>query len=184
MRDSQNSSAESDSRKVLLSLLLKHQRAIYAYIFALVPNEADAEDLLQESCLTIYEKFETFEEGTDFVLWANRIAYWKVRQARQKFARSKVLFDEKVMEAVSETAVAMEGEISARHEALSLCLRKLNDRDRRMILARYEPGGSVEEAAQISKRTVVATYKALGRIRQLLRDCVTVGLEFEEKGAI
>ena len=105
-----------------------------------------------------------------------------MRQARQKFARSKVLFDEKVMEAVSQTAVEVEQEMSDRHAALEGCLEKLNERDRRMILVRYEPGGSVEEAAQVSGRTVVATYKALSRIRQLLHDCVSCQLDFMEKG--
>ncbi|MEO0793836.1 MAG: sigma-70 family RNA polymerase sigma factor [Verrucomicrobiota bacterium] len=184
MRTPDQSAREPSSNKELLRLLLKHQRAIYSYIYTLVPNASNADDLLQETCLTIYEKFDDFEPGTDFLLWANRIAYWKIRQARQKFSRSKVVFDETLMEAVSNTAIEMQRETGDRHEMLSRCLSKLNDRDRRMVLTRYEPEGTIEEAAQVSGRSVTATYKALSRIRQLLYDCITYNLENNATKAI
>jgi RNA polymerase sigma-70 factor (ECF subfamily) len=174
-------SAPGSSRRELVGLLSRHQRKIFAYIYTLVPNRMDADDLLQETCLTIYEKFDTFEPGTDFVAWANRIAWWKVRQSRQKFARSKVIFDEAVMESVSRTAIALAPELDQRHVALEYCLGKLNDRDRDriMILTRYERGHGVAEAASQSGRSLNAAYKALARLRNLLFDCVTNRLERE-----
>ena len=177
MNDSE--SAAESSRRELMGLLSRHQRKIFAYIYTLVPNRADADDLLQETCLTIYEKFDTFEPGTDFVAWANRIAWWKVRQSRQKLARSKVVFDEAVMESVSRTAIALAPELDQRHVALEHCLGKLNDRDRIMILTRYERGHGVAEAASQSGRSLNAAYKALARLRNLLFDCVTNRLERE-----
>ncbi len=177
MNDSE--SAPGSSRRELVGLLSRHQRKIFAYIFTLVPNRMDADDLLQETCLTIYEKFDEFEPGTDFVAWANRIAWWKVRQSRQKFARSKVIFEEAVMESVSRTAIALAPELDQRHVALEHCLAKLNDRDRIMILTRYERGHGVAEAASQSGRSLNAAYKALARLRNLLFDCVTNRLERE-----
>lgn len=170
--DSDHSHHE-DSRAELLGLLTRNQRKIFAYIYTLVPNRADAEDILQETSVTIFEKFDDFELGTDFVAWANRIAWWKVKSAQQKFARSKVVFNEEVMEAVVATAGEMQTEMSDRHEALGSCLKKLNERDRRMVLTRYESGSGVERAAAQAGRSRQAAYKALGRIRQLLLDCVT-----------
>lgn len=157
----------------LVGLLTRNQRKIFAYIYTLVPNRADAEDLLQETSLTIYEKFGDFEPGTDFVAWANRIAWWKVKRAQQKFARSKVVFNQEVMEAVAATAGTMQAEMNDRHKALEWCLKKLNERDRRMVLTRYESGSGVERAAAEAGRSLQAAYKALGRIRQMLMDCVT-----------
>lgn len=162
-----------DSRAELVGLLTRNQRKIFAYIYTLVPHRADAEDILQETSVTVYEKFDEFESGTDFVAWANRIAWWKVKAAQQKFARSKVVFNEEVMEAVVATAGTMQEEMDVRHEALGSCLKKLNERDRRMVLTRYEEGSGVGRAAAQAGRSVQAAYKALGRIRQLLLDCVT-----------
>jgi RNA polymerase sigma-70 factor (ECF subfamily) len=162
-----------DQQKQLMLLMTQHQRRIFAYIFTLVPSRADAEDILQETSLVICEKFGQFKPGTDFAAWACQIAYWEVRRARQKFARSKVVFDDAVLESVAQTAAEMIGEISDRHEALAHCLQKLPARDRELVLTRYEPGCGVEEAARRSGRSIVAAYKALGRIRKLLHDCVS-----------
>jgi len=163
---------DAERNKQLMLLLTQHQRRIFSYLYTLVPDRHDAEDLLQETNLVICEKFAEFEPGTDFVAWACQIAWWRVRAARQKYARSKVVFDDTVLEAVAHTALEMRYETDQRHEALEQCLKKLHPRDRELVLSRYEPGCDVKAAAQRSGRSVLAAYKALGRIRKLLLDCV------------
>jgi RNA polymerase sigma-70 factor (ECF subfamily) len=170
---------EADSRKRLMVLMTRHQRQIFSYIYVLVPNRSDAEDLLQETSLVICEKFHEFREGTDFVAWACQIAYWRVRYSRQKFARSKVFFEQEIVDVVAETAQSMSQELDDRHEALGRCLEKLHPRDRDLLLARYERGGGVEEAARRTGRTVATAYKALTRLRKLLLDCVSTRLAAE-----
>lgn len=167
---------ETESRKRLMVLMTRHQRQIFSYIYALVPNRYDAEDLLQETSVVICEKFNDFEEGTDFVAWACQIAYWRIRYSRQKYARSKVVFDQEVVDAIAQTASEMVKELDERHVALSHCLQKLHSRDRELLLVRYEPGCGVEEAARRSGRTLKTAYKALSRLRKLLLDCVTTRL--------
>jgi len=175
--------AEADSRKRLVALMTRHQRQIFSYIYVLVPNRSDAEDLLQETSLVICEKFNDFREGTDFVAWACQIAYWRVRYSRQKFARSKVFFDQEIVDVLAQTAGEMADEMDDRHEALSVCLQRLHPRDRGLLLARYEPGGTVEEAAKRSGRTLPTAYKALARLRKLLLDCVSTRLAREGAAA-
>ena len=58
--------SEAESRKQLVTLLTRHQRQIFSYIYVLVPNRTDAEDLLQETSLVICEKFADFTLGTDY----------------------------------------------------------------------------------------------------------------------
>jgi RNA polymerase sigma-70 factor, ECF subfamily len=170
---------ETENRKRLMALMTRHQRQIFSYIYVLVPHRSDAEDLLQETSLVICEKFNEFKEGTDFVAWACQIAYWRVRYSRQKFARSKVLFDQDILDVVASTASSMANEMDERHEALARCLEQLHQRDRELLIARYEPGGGVEEAARRSGRTVQTAYKALSRLRKLLLDCVSTRLAGE-----
>jgi len=165
--------SETERRKLLMTLMTQHQRRIFGYIYTLVPHRADAEDLLQETSLIICEKFDQFREGTDFVAWACQIAYWRVRYSRQKFARSKLVFNQEIVDALAQTAAEMQEEMNDRHIALADCLRKLHTRDRELLLTRYEPGCGVEEAARRSGRSLEAAYKALTRLRKLLFDCVT-----------
>lgn len=173
MDERPSSDGELEPNKQLMLLMMKHQRQIFSYIYTLVPDRNDAEDLLQETSLVLCEKFHEFKLGTDFVAWACQVALWRIRAARLKYARSKVLFDQDVVEAVAQTASELGGEVPERHEALAICLKKLNPRDREMVLTRYEPGGGVESAAQRSGRSMPAAYKALARVRKLLLDCVT-----------
>ena len=168
-----------DQGQQLMRLMTQHQRRIFGYIYTLVPDRHDAEDILQETSVVICEKFAQFQPGTDFAAWACQIAYWEVRRARQKFARAKVVFNQEVVDAISETAVELAPEQTARHEALAKCLQKLHARDRELLLTRYEPGSGVELAAQRSGRSLEAAYKALARLRKLLHDCVTNQLSAE-----
>ena len=173
------SDPSKDRSTELLQLMMKYQRRIFAYIHTLVPSRSDAEDILQETSLTICEKFKEFELGTNFYSWACQIAYWKVRAARKKYATSKVVFNQEVLDVISQTRLQMEDELDFRHEALSRCLQKLNDRDRRMVLTRYESGKNVSAAAQACGRTVQGAYKALNRIRKVLFDCVSFEITAE-----
>jgi RNA polymerase sigma-70 factor (ECF subfamily) len=170
---------ETEDRKRLMALMTRHQRQIFSYIYTLVPRRHDAEDLLQETSVVICEKFDDFRPGSDFVAWACQIAWWRVRSSRQKFARSKVLFDQDILDAVAQTASTLAPELDERHEALALCLGKLHARDRELVLTRYEPGHGVPEAARRSGRSMDAAYKALNRIRKSLFDCVTHQLATE-----
>ena len=168
-----------DRNQQLMLLMTQHQRRIFGYIYTLVPNRTDAEDILQETSLVVCEKFEQFRPGTDFAAWACQIAYWEVRRARQKFARAKVVFNQEVVDAISETAAELAPQVSARHEALAKCLQKLHPRDRELLFTRYEPGSGVEAAAQRTGRSLEAAYKALARLRKLLLDCVSHQLSME-----
>src|SRR5215207_9490543 len=105
---------EAEGRKRLMTLMTRHQRQIFSYIYVLVPNRSDAEDLLQETSLVICEKFHEFREGSDFVAWACQIAYWRIRYSRQRFARSKVIFNQDLLEAVARTAGMMAEELDDR----------------------------------------------------------------------
>ncbi|HVT82728.1 MAG TPA: sigma-70 family RNA polymerase sigma factor [Phycisphaerae bacterium] len=167
------SSSELDQRKHLVSMLARHQRQLARYIHTLVPHVQDAEDILQETCGVICEKFDTFREGTDFLAWACEIAWWRVRAARTAFARSKVRFSDDVLALVADTASQMREELDQRSDLLAHCMQKLPERDRALIEARYRDGGSVEEAAQHNGRTLEAAYKALARIRRTLHECVS-----------
>lgn len=173
------SAQEIENRTRLLSLWTQHQRQVSGYIHALVPSRHDADDILQETSMVVCRKFEEFTEGTDFVAWACQIAWWQIRAARQKFARSKVVFNDELMETLAPQFAEMAREVDERHEALGRCLKKLHPRDRELVLTRYEDGQGVEAAARRTGRTLEAAYRALNRIRKLLFDCVTNQLQAE-----
>lgn len=157
-----------------LRLYTKYQHRILAYVYVLVPNRVDAEDLLQETAVLLWEKFDQFRAGTDFAAWACRVAFLTVSNHRKRFTRSRLLFSDDLLAAVADRALEMTPELDDRRQALEECMKRLEERDRRMVTARYEPGGDARRAAAQSGRTIPATYKALYRIRKALFDCVTL----------
>jgi RNA polymerase sigma-70 factor, ECF subfamily len=161
--------------KLFLRLFLQNERRLYAYILTLVPNRADADDVLQEASLVLWDKFDAGQPPADFAAWACRIAYFKVLDFCKKRQRSRVVFSQAMLERLAETAVeqAASLQLDERRRALAGCVEKLSPRDRDLLACRFAEGATTQSTAARVGRSVDAVYKALARIRQALFDCVT-----------
>jgi RNA polymerase sigma-70 factor, ECF subfamily len=165
---------EPDKNKVFLRLFLQNERRLYAYILTLLANRADADDVLQEASLVMWDKFDEHSPPDDFAAWGCRIAYFKVLDFYKKGQRSKVKFSQAMLERVAETAVEEAGvlQLDARRDALIGCIEKLNARDRDLLARRFTPGATTRSTSEQVGRSVDAVYKALARVRQALFECV------------
>jgi RNA polymerase sigma-70 factor (ECF subfamily) len=161
--------------KLFLRLFLQNERRLYAYILTLLPNRADADDLLQDASLVMWDKFDERHPPDDFTAWACRVAYFKVLDFYKKTHRSRVRFSQAMVERVADTAVehAAVLQLDARREALAGCIEKLSPRDRDLLTRRLAEGATTQSTAAQVGRSVEAVYKAMAKIRQALFDCVT-----------
>jgi RNA polymerase sigma-70 factor (ECF subfamily) len=168
--------------KLFLRLFLQNERRFYAYILTLLPNRSDAEDVLSEASLVMWDKFDAAHPPDDFAAWGCRIAYFKVLDFRKKHRRSRVHFSQALLDRVAETAVeqAEALQLDERREALACCIEKLAPRDRDLLTLRFMRGSSTQAVATQVGRSVDAVYKALAKIRHALADCVTRTLAQEE----
>jgi RNA polymerase sigma-70 factor (ECF subfamily) len=164
--------------RLFLRLFLQNERRLYAYILTLLPNRADADDVLQEASLVMWDKFDAGQPPADFVAWGCRISYFKVLDFRKKCHRSRVLFSQPLLERLAETAVEHRAalQLDERREALAGCLAKLSRRDRDLLARRFAEGATTQSTATEVGRSVDAVYKALAKIRQALFECVTRAL--------
>ena len=64
---------EQQRHDLFSELIARHQSELYAYIFAIVRNWDDADDLYQSTCLVLWRKFESFRPGTSFFSWARQM---------------------------------------------------------------------------------------------------------------
>jgi RNA polymerase sigma-70 factor (ECF subfamily) len=164
-----------------IRLLMQHERRLYAYLLSLVGNSADAEDLLQETSIVLWDKFGEFTPDSDFIAWSFKVARFTALNFRRKQQRSPVLLSQEFFDAVSEATAARVPVLDARYELLADCIEKLSDRDRTLLAMRYEHEASVDSAARSVGKTVAAVYKALSRVRAALFDCVNAGLKTRGK---
>jgi RNA polymerase sigma-70 factor (ECF subfamily) len=138
----------------------------------LLHSAADAEEVVQQTNLVLWQKFDDYDPAMDFVKWACGIARYEVLKFREKQPRDKQLFSDRflsVLAAKSEPSVDL---FDARRHALQCCLKKLAEGDRRLVLARYQPNATTATVAESLGRSVQGTRKALRRIRGALLACV------------
>lgn len=163
-----------DKGPTFLRLFTAAERRVYAYVYTLLPNRADADDVLQEASVVMWEKFDPAAPPDDFVAWGCRIAYYKVLDVRRRRARSRVLFSQDVFDRLAETAAehADALQLDARGDALADCLDRLPKRDRELLARRFADGATVASTAAAVGRSADAVYKALAKIRYALHECI------------
>lgn len=156
---------------VFLDYLMKNQEKIYAYIFALLPHASVVDDLMQETVLVMWEKFDTFEPETSFYAWAKKIAFYKVTNYLNKQSRSKVLFTNEAIDSIDSQAQVFET-IDLRLDALEECLKKLKDSDKHIIKKKYISSMTIKDIAEELGRPIPGMYKVMARIHHTLEVCV------------
>ncbi|MCI0705268.1 MAG: sigma-70 family RNA polymerase sigma factor, partial [Planctomycetia bacterium] len=95
---------DTDKNKLFLRLFLQNERRLYAYILTILPNRADADDVLQEASLAMWDRFDETNPPNDFLAWARRVAYYKVLDFYKKSERLRVRLSKVFLERVAETA--------------------------------------------------------------------------------
>ncbi len=155
-----------------LRLMMSSQRQIHAYILGLVPNRETAQDLMQETLLVMWSKFEEFEPGSNFLAWGLQIARYKVLQSHWRTSRDSLKFSPEALAAIERKYATFSSQIDDHTRALRSCVKKLGPRDYELVQMRYEKEVAVKEIAATLNRSVQAVYKRFARINQLLMHCI------------
>lgn len=155
-----------------LSLFLRSEREIFRYVAVLVPNVADAEDIVQQTALALWEKFDAYDPNLPFTPWACRFALNKARQWIERRQRWQALLEGGLAEELAMRREELRPELDARLTHLEGCLNKLTGEQRALVEGYYHRRDGIDKLAESSGRTIAATYKTLQRIRQALQLCI------------
>ncbi len=154
-------------------LLAGCERQLFAYILALVWNVQDAEDLYQQTAMTLWEKFDGFQRGTNFSSWAFTTARLLILNFQRAQQRHKTFLTAELASTLADRQSARPaGEPDLLADALVDCMNQLSDVDRRLIRLCYAGGETIKQIARKLGRPVQSTYNSLCRIRRRLFDCV------------
>ena len=153
--------------------LTSHRNDLFRYIFALLPNEQDAQDALQETSVALSRKFGEYDPTRPFILWACRFAYFEVLKQRARNRRAVPAMDEALLGALAAEREDHAAVLELRLNALDGCLEKLPVKDRVIIGERYGRKG-INANAGLSKRTY---FRNLERIRRVLMACIDKQVE-------
>ena len=161
----------ADRQAEFVRLLSQYSSRIFGFLLALCVNRADAEDVFQNTSVVLWEKFDTYEPGTNFLAWACRIAYFEALYNRRKSRRVKTLSDA-AWEALASDAMATSHVREDRKEFLAECLQKLRPGDRDLLHQKYFMQRSVAEIAENGAKSIYSIYRSLTRIHESLLQCM------------
>ncbi len=163
----------SEERNVeFVELTARYQRGIYGYIYMLVQNHADTEDLLQQTSLVLWRKFDQFESGSNFLAWACQIAHYEILKFRKENQRHGAFLSDELLERIASERISRSHTHDLHRESLHRCMEKLNQRDNQLIKMCYEGKQSIKQVAVQIGRPVDSVYVSLNRIRRVLLECV------------
>lgn len=155
-----------------LSLFLRSEREIFRYVAAMVPSVADAEDIVQQTALALWEKFDAYDPGRPFTPWACRFALNKTRQWLERRQRWQALLENGLAEELALRREELLPELDRRLGHLEGCLGKLPEDQLSLVEGYYYRRDGIEKLATDSGRTAAAAYKMLQRVRLALQACI------------
>lgn len=172
----------SEQANRFAELLRESHRDLFVFIYSLVQNLADAEDVYQQTTLVLWSKFSEFTPGTNFAAWATRVAHLTARHFIRSRRRQHLYFSDEMLDSLVESHRPQGPEYHAtRMEALAKCMEKLPPRDRKLVHKCYAGEGDVAGIAKAENRTVASIYQAVYRIRKNLFGCVERALAAENR---
>ena len=162
--------------EAVAAIVRRYAHSLYRFIYQQVRNEADAEDILQETWVRMIRGLERFNPKYPFSSWLFQIALNLCRdlgRARAVRQRAVPLLAEQEEEARTRSGTPEQAVIATeRRDRLAALLDALSPKQREVVLLRCLYGYSEQEVARIVRapRGTVKSrlHHAIRKLRSLL----------------
>ena len=155
-----------------IELFEADRRRLYAYIVAFMGDKAAADDVFQETSLTLWREFHRFQVGTDFSKWANGIAFNRVRSYRRSAGRMPQLLSDDLLEKLDTRHQEISGVMDERWRILQECVTELPAPQEKIYREFYRNNKTAKDLASSTGRSIFAIRKSIHKLRKRLFDCV------------
>ncbi len=169
-------SINDDDIQQFLQLLGRHERWLQAFVLSLVPNWADADDIVQEVRIRLWQQFDSYDPTKDFGAWARAIAKYQALTYHKRQSRRAKLLSSELLETIAAEIGPMIEELTGEEQALHDCFEMLPTAKRELLTRYYSGRQSLREMAAEMEQKYYAVQKALLRARLTLSDCVDEAL--------
>jgi RNA polymerase sigma-70 factor (ECF subfamily) len=166
-------------REFFYELVRPYERRVYVTAFAILKNEADAEDVAQESILKAFRALSTFRGEARFSTWLLRITMnevrMRLRSRRSEFA-SVPIEDEEGREYIPLLMTnwkEVPSEVLERHEVreqIQKAMAALSEEHREVLILRDVQGLNIVETASVLGVSIASVKTRLLRARLRMRD--------------
>jgi len=151
-------------------------RDAYSRALAIVGNRADADDVMQEVCIVLWQKYDEFEQDRDFRKWACGICFYVAKAFMRKRRRQSFGLSDRSLAKIEQIRAGGAELFELRRELLHECLDKLGERDQQFLEDCYGSSLSQVEFARSQGMSVETVYTRLKRLRRKLIECINRNL--------
>jgi RNA polymerase sigma-70 factor (ECF subfamily) len=152
---------------------------LLGYLLSLLGRWHDAQDVLQKASLVMWQKFDAFEPGSDFVAWASTICFYEAKNFQRLTARSPFSLSPELLETLARERLTDLPHQDRRMLALERCLNSLPSETRHLLETAYASHGGIAEMAAQLNRAPRTLYNKLNHLRRQLAECVLSRLQEE-----
>ena len=167
---------ETSNHRRFLDLYSKSQARLYSFILMLVRSNHDADEIFQETSALLWEKFDDYQEGTNFGAWAVTIAKFQTYDYLRKSKKHRHRLSFEMLQSISDIAEPEASNVDRRLKVLRDCLYKLDRMNRSLLSLRYQQNVPVKEIAQRKGVSTGVMYRRLTKVFDVLRRCINRSL--------
>ena len=158
------------------TIVRRYERPLRAWLAVQAAPGIDVDDVAQRSFVTVYQKLDTYQLGTDFGAWLFTVARFQLKTETTRLRRVADYHTRYGMD-----LLAREQELRAdeppeqqleRLEHLRTCMDNMADHTRQFLTWRYDDCIQLDEMSERSGRSVTAIKKLLWKLRRQLHGCV------------
>lgn len=160
--------------------LMESEGKIYAFILAIVHNDADAKDIMQETLVIMWQQFSQFHSDSSFTAWGIGIAKNITYAYLRKHRTSKMIFSTELLEDVAKVTAEKARKQDSWIESLRECLSKLNQHELDLIKKRYVDNTTTKNIALALGISAQKMYYIMARIHRTLQFCIHRSSFFKE----
>ena len=155
-----------------MKLYTKSVPVLRSFLRKLLPDWQDVDEVMQDTSLVLWKKFNQYEKGTEFSKWACVVGRYEVLRYKRSKARDRHYFGDDLLNILADENLDNIDHFEKERKALQVCLGKLDDKQKKITLSAYSGQKNIKEVAESYGRTATAMYKALKRIRTSLLNCI------------
>ncbi len=164
----------------LNSLMERHASSVYYFLFRMLSNEEDANDIAQETFIRVYQSCQSFDTSQKLTTWLFTIAAnlarnhirWRTRHSNVSLDKEGESDEQSLLETLpSSMATPHQEAVSAeRVAAVRSAVQSLPEEMREAIMLCEWEDLAVAEAATVLNTTPKAVESRLYRARKLLSE--------------
>lgn len=161
---------KQNNQKAMLTVYNMYYRAMFNTSFRIVNNHEWAEDIMQESFLSVFEKLDSFSGNVAFGAWLKRIVINKSITELHKTNKHKI---DSLSDNFDTSEEIENSEIDFTNKKVELILSKMNElkSNYKIILTLfYIEGYDTEEISEVLKITENNCRTMLSRAKESLKN--------------